>query len=236
MKLVLTCEHGGNRVPPAYRHLFRGAQDALKSHRGWDPGALDLYEALLPQADAGWYATVTRLLVELNRSPGHPKLFSEYSRVLGPAEREQVLATHYRPFREAVANEIGGLIKAGHPVLHVSVHSFTPVLDGKYRDFEVGLLYDPGHGRERVIALAWKDRLQQLSPAWRIRMNQPYQGTSDGHTKALRARFGERYAGIELEVRHDMLLDRRGSISVRSAIAASVQELRRTHDRFPGGR
>ena len=88
MKLVLTCEHGGNQVPQAYRHLFRGAQDMLNSHRGWDPGALDLYEALLPQADAGWSATVTRLLVELNRRRAS-ELFSEYSRVLGPAERSR---------------------------------------------------------------------------------------------------------------------------------------------------
>ena len=236
MKLVLTCEHGGNEVPQAYRHLFRGAQDMLNSHRGWDPGALDLYEALLPQADAGWSATVTRLLVELNRSAGHPKLFSEYSRVLGPAEREQVLATYYRPFREAVARRITRFLKAGHPVLHISVHTFTPMLDGKPRELEVGLLYDPAHGRERVIAKAWKDRMQELAKGWRIRMNQPYKGTSDGHTKALRERFGTGYAGIELEVRNDLLLHPQASVIVRSAMAISLQELRQAKDLFPGGR
>ena len=75
-----------------------------------------------------------------------------------------------------MARRITRFLKAGHPVLHISVHTFTPVLDGKPRDLEVGLLYDPAHGRERVIAKAWKDRMQELAKGWRIRMNQPYKG------------------------------------------------------------
>jgi predicted N-formylglutamate amidohydrolase len=31
--LLLTCEHGGNRIPPAYRALFRGGAAVLASHR-----------------------------------------------------------------------------------------------------------------------------------------------------------------------------------------------------------
>ncbi|MCB0781631.1 MAG: N-formylglutamate amidohydrolase [Flavobacteriales bacterium] len=236
MKLILTCEHGGNEVPAEYWDLFQGAEDVLQSHRGWDPGALDLYATLLQHADAGWSATVTRLLVELNRTLGHPELFSEYSRVLGPADRERVLAIHYAPFRLAVADRIAGYLNAGHAVLHVSVHSFTPVLDGKPRDLEVGLLYDPAHGRERVIARDWKDRMQELAKGWRIRMNQPYKGTADGHTKALREFFGERYAGIELEVRNDWLLDPQASVLVRSVISIALQELQEASDLFPGGR
>ena len=45
-RLLLTCEHGGNRIPPEYRALFRGATAALASHRGWDPGALALARRL----------------------------------------------------------------------------------------------------------------------------------------------------------------------------------------------
>ena len=40
--LLRTCEHGGNRVPSAYRSVFRGARSALDSHRGQDMGALAL--------------------------------------------------------------------------------------------------------------------------------------------------------------------------------------------------
>jgi len=39
-RLVLTCEHGGNRVPAAYRALFEGAEALLATHAGYDIGAL----------------------------------------------------------------------------------------------------------------------------------------------------------------------------------------------------
>jgi len=40
--LLLSCEHGGNEVPPGYAALFLGQASLLDSHRGWDPGALEL--------------------------------------------------------------------------------------------------------------------------------------------------------------------------------------------------
>ena len=39
---LITCEHGGNRIPPRYRDLFAGCEALLQSHRGYDPGALTL--------------------------------------------------------------------------------------------------------------------------------------------------------------------------------------------------
>src|SRR5690606_21436039 len=41
LSIVVTCEHGGNLVPGAYRGLFGSpeAARALASHRGFDPGA-----------------------------------------------------------------------------------------------------------------------------------------------------------------------------------------------------
>ena len=35
---IVTCEHGGNRIPAPYRPLFRGQKALLDSHRGYDPG------------------------------------------------------------------------------------------------------------------------------------------------------------------------------------------------------
>ena len=44
--LLVTCEHGGNRVPKEYRRLFAGWEPVLASHRGYDPGALTLAREL----------------------------------------------------------------------------------------------------------------------------------------------------------------------------------------------
>ena len=48
-KYFLSCEHGGNHIPTAYQPLFKGAEEVLASHRGWDPGALELFHALQQQ-------------------------------------------------------------------------------------------------------------------------------------------------------------------------------------------
>ena len=39
---MLTCEHGGNRVPRRLSRAFAPIRGMLATHRGWDPGALEL--------------------------------------------------------------------------------------------------------------------------------------------------------------------------------------------------
>src|SRR5664280_2584857 len=78
---VITCEHGGNRIPRTYRDLFHAHQAQLDTHRGFDPGALIMARALATEFAAPLVAsTVSRLLVDLNRSIGHPCLYFEATR------------------------------------------------------------------------------------------------------------------------------------------------------------
>ena len=87
------------------------------------------------------------------------------------------------------------------PVVHLSIHSFTPRFAGRARAVDVGLLYDPAHGRERAFAGEWLTALRARRGDLRLRRNQPYRGTSDGLTTFLRARLDERrYLGLELEI------------------------------------
>src|SRR3954454_24119921 len=73
-RYLVTCEHGGNRIPARYRPLFAGAEALLESHRGYDPGALQLGREIAAALDAPLVsANVSRLLVDLNRSIGHPR-------------------------------------------------------------------------------------------------------------------------------------------------------------------
>jgi predicted N-formylglutamate amidohydrolase len=108
-------------------------------------------------------------------------------------------------------------------VWHVAVHSFTPVLDGVVRTADIGLLYDPRRPRELVTARAWRAALRDTVPALRVRSNYPYRGVSDGLTRALRRRLGDRdYVGIELEVNQRLFVDRRRIAAVRAALIASL--------------
>jgi predicted N-formylglutamate amidohydrolase len=198
--LVLSCEHGGNAVPARYRGLFRAARRELASHRGWDPGALVLARELAREHGVELHATaVTRLLADANRSLGHPRLFSEFSRRLPAGERRRVLARYWRPHRRSVARAARAGTRSC-PSVHLSIHSFTPVLAGRVRTVDVGVLYDPAHAGERRFADVFIAALRAARPDLRVRRNRPYRGTGDGLTTELRAELGARYVGIELEV------------------------------------
>jgi predicted N-formylglutamate amidohydrolase len=174
----------------------------LKSHRGYDLGALELGRFLARRLAAPLlYSTTTRLLVELNRSLHHRKLFSEFTRDLPPAEQESILDLHYFPYRRRVEAAIARALSEGDAVLHVSVHTFTPELNGVARTADIGLLYDPCRPSEKRLGVAWRDALRRLRPDLRVRRNYPYLGKADGLTTHLRRLWpDERYAGIELEV------------------------------------
>ncbi len=207
-RLLLTCEHGGARVPRPYAFVFSGRDRVLASHRGYDRGALALARRLARLLDApSMFADTTRLLIDLNRSLGHPGLFSEYTRRLTRAQREEIVSHYYRPHRAAVEALVWLLAAHQRPLVHVAVHSFTPVLAGSRRRFDVGLLYDPSRGAEARFARAWQGELRADAPALVVRRNQPYLGKADGLTTALRRELAPRhYLGIELEVNQRLLV------------------------------
>src|SRR5688572_18373600 len=66
-RLLVSCEHGGNRVPAAYAPLFADAADVLATHRGYDLGALEVARAFGRRLGVTPVtATTTRLVVDLN--------------------------------------------------------------------------------------------------------------------------------------------------------------------------
>jgi predicted N-formylglutamate amidohydrolase len=200
--ILVTAEHGGNDVPPEYRALFRGRARLLASHRGWDPGTLDLSRRLARALDAPLVsATTTRLLVDLNRSAHNPRAFSEVTRGLPRAERVGLLERFHRPHWEAVRAHLASARRHGGRILHLGVHSFTPILAGVTRKPDVALLYDPARAAERALAARWGSALASALPSRTVRRNDPYKGASDGVTTAMRRELGPKvYMGIEIEV------------------------------------
>ena len=200
--VLLTCEHGGNQVPAAYRKLFAPHRELLNSHRGWDPGTKELAEQWQRQLGSGLFvATITRLLVDLNRSPNHRAVFSEITRDLPIAVKQDLLAQYHAPHRSQITEAVNALIAQGQRVLHIGVHSFTPELNGEVRNAEVSLLYDPASEWESALSQRWRSTLRQSSLNPRVRLNYPYRGNSDGLTTTLRRKFAsDCYAGIEIEV------------------------------------
>ena len=205
---VVTCEHGGNRIPARCRPLFRGQRALLDSHRGYDPGALVMAKALAEALSAPLvFSTISRLVIDLNRSIGHPRLLSAATRRAPALLRTAIVEQFYRPYRAEVERLVRRSVARGRRVIHVSSHSFTPVLDGKVRRADVGLLYDPRRQGEAELCARWKAALAAIAPQIRVRRNYPYAGKGDGLTSALRLVFSSgAYIGIELEVNQEIVL------------------------------
>jgi predicted N-formylglutamate amidohydrolase len=123
-----------------------------------------------------------------------------------------------------VVRVIDPRIRSGDRVLHVSVHSFTPVWEGRDREVDVGVLFDPARPLEASLARAWVDELRRRLPELRTKPNEPYHGAADGLTTGLRRRYPEqRYFGLELEV--TQRITRRSSPERRSAYRRIVEAL-----------
>lgn len=220
--LLLTCEHAGNQIPPQYRHLFRGAQAVLDSHRGWDPGALTLARTMArrlkrPLLSVNW----SRLLVESNRAPTNRRIWSRFTASLPREERNLILEQYWQPHRNAVEQAVAAAVR-NHRVIHVAVHSFTPELDGEVRNAGVTFLYDSRLRDEAEVCHRWADKLNEIDPNVRVRFNYPYRGNADGLTTWLRRRHPvKRYIGVELEI-NQALVGAQGWMRIQKAIADSL--------------
>jgi predicted N-formylglutamate amidohydrolase len=180
----------------------------LDSHRGYDPGALVIARSLSRALNAPLVtSTVSRLLVDLNRSIGHPELFSAATRGMPAKLRSRIVEQHYWPYRTRVERLVSQSVSRGSRVIHISSHSFTAKLNGKMRRADVGLLYDPGRHEETQLCALWKASLAASAPGLLVRRNYPYAGKGDGLTSYLRLRFPRSaYVGIELEVNQGIVL------------------------------
>jgi predicted N-formylglutamate amidohydrolase len=232
--IVLTCEHATNHVPEDFKKVFvkklipshynlKEIDEVMSEHWAHDIGALDVAEALSKLTKNKLHDfPVSRLLIEGNRYL-HKSFFSTFSKELSREHKEHLKSFYWKPHVDRVINAINnGLGKSEH-VLHLGIHSFTPVMHGKVRDCDVGILFDTVRKREKEFARFIQDFLRKELPDLVIRRNYPYSGATEGLTKLLRKRFSDsKYSGIEIEINNKHL---RSENKVRSKI---INALNRT--------
>ncbi|MGQ3889737.1 N-formylglutamate amidohydrolase [Legionella sp. CNM-1927-20] len=206
IKVILSCEHAVNTIPPAYEHYFKDYQQLLDTHRGLDIGALAIAKHLSKTFNYPLVcATVSRLLIDCNRSLKHKACFSEVSQQFSAQKKEYLIQNYYLPFRQLTEQLIQEAICKGYQVWHLSIHSFTSSLNGTSRTTDIGLLYDPKRSTEQKLARLWQKVLKQHNQHLRVRLNYPYRGTSDGFTTSLRKKYtANDYLGVELECKQSL--------------------------------
>lgn len=221
---LISCEHAVNRVPGQWLWLFEGSESELESHRGWDPGSLELAQALAAEWSAPLLqGQVSRLLIDLNRSHHHRQRFSRWTRPLPEAARSEIEQAWWQPHWQAYRHWIESLPP---PVVHLACHSFTPVLGGRERQADIGLLYDPSCAGETLFCRQMRSQLKVLRPDLRVRMNYPYRGTANGLGQQHRKCYApDRLVTVEIEV-NQRLVDREDwSQTIRNLVAAASRAL-----------
>ena len=224
--VVLVCEHASNHIPPHLRDLGLGRTE-LESHIAWDPGAFGVARGLSKLLDAPLaYATVSRLVIDLNRATSAPNsivAMSEFTPVpgnsgLAPEERARREA-FYRAFHDALGALIESRAAAGLVRAVVSVHSFTPVYRGIPRPWHVGLLF---HRDERLARLL-QERLREDRETV-VGLNEPY-SPADGVFHTLE-RHAERrsLAPLMIEIRNDLIRERDQQSSWSNQLAPLLKE------------
>ena len=205
--ILLVCDHASRRFP---RKLGTMGLDpvARRCHLALDIGAGALTRKL--SSDLGVTAVLcrySRLVVDCNRQLMDPGAFLEFgdgiivpgNRNLHPEDKEARSDAIYWPYHNTIEDQISRLKAKGVIPIMISIHSFTPVMNGESRTWEMGVLWD----KDRVTAEIFIHGLRDAG--YLVGDNEPYSGkapqdfTIDHHAEPI----GLPHVGIE--IRQDLI-------------------------------
>jgi predicted N-formylglutamate amidohydrolase len=140
-------------------------------------------------------------------------------------ERERRLDRFYRPYHDAVGAMIAFVAaSSGKAPFIFSVHSFTPVMQGYVRPWQVGVLWDRDDRVSRpLIDLLAKDPLLVVGD------NEPYDGALRGDTM-FRHAIVNGFAHALIEIRQDLIADESGADDWSARLAPIVDAIDRQPD------
>ena len=210
---LLIGDHAGNIIPEGLGDLGLSAMDRVR-HIAWDIGVGALGDALAERLDAVFVRqTYSRLVIDCNRDPAEPGAMPEVSDGstipgnvgLTDGQKQARIDAIHQPYQVAIAEEIVRRLSVGLKTVLVSLHSFTPHMEGVQRPWHAGVLFD---GRNDAFAWALLERLQAEADLV-VGENEPYRMNAVDHTVPLHA-FAAGLAYAELEIRQDLLGDEEG--------------------------
>ncbi len=203
---LVTCDHAANTVPPFVNGGTLGlAAGDMARHIAYDVGAAGVARALGRALEAPVIlSNFSRLVIDPNRGEDDPTLVMKLydgtvipaNRDAGPEDIARRLNGCYRPYHRALAD----LAARRADTIIVSVHSFTPQLQGRPpRPWHVGVL----HAADERLPRPLIARLR-AEPDLCIGENEPYGGHLPGDAIARHAIAHER-PNVLLELRNDLI-------------------------------
>jgi predicted N-formylglutamate amidohydrolase len=231
--LVLVADHAKRALPEEYGDLGLPPEE-FQRHIAYDIGVEHVTRRLAALSGApAVMANFSRLLIDPNRGEDDPTLIRQlYDGTVVPsnypmaaAERERRLENFYRPYHDAVAAMIASVAAAsrGTPLI-ISVHSFTPVMQGHVRPWHVGVLWDLDDRAPRpLIEMLSEDRTLMVGD------NEPYDGALRGDTMYKHA-IANGFSHALIEIRQDLIADAAGQEAWAARLAPIIDAINRRPD------
>ncbi|MEM8983401.1 MAG: N-formylglutamate amidohydrolase [Pseudomonadota bacterium] len=203
---LLVCDHASARIPLALKGLGL-SERAKRSHLVCDHGAGALTLAVAAELKIpAVMCNYSRLVVDCNRSLDDPSAFLTFGdgmRIAGncdltEAERKQRADAIYWPYHRAVDAALAEIDTSDERAALVSLHSFSPVLEGIQRPWDAGVLWDTDERLAEVFYAGLDD-----IPGVRVGDNVPYSGRSSADFTVDYHGESAGRAHVALEVRQD---------------------------------
>jgi predicted N-formylglutamate amidohydrolase len=180
--LVLISDHAGRAIPRRLGKLGL-TQAELDQHIGWDIGIGAMARRMAAALDApAVIAGYSRLVIDCNRRLDDPSSIAQESdripvpgnRGLSAADRQARAAAIFHPYHRAIDGIIAAKRNAGPAPAIISLHSFTPRMNGIGRPWHVGVLWN----RDPRLPVPLMARLLE-EPGVVVGDNEPYSGRDE---------------------------------------------------------
>ncbi len=224
---LLVCDHAGRRTPEAMGDMGLPAAE-WDRHIAYDIGAAGL-SARLAEALGGACVieqVYSRLLIDCNRAPARADAIptvADGAEV--PANRDLTMDARqarteaiHTPYHAAIAAELDARTARRLSTSLILIHSFTPIMGGVVRPWQVGVLHQ-GNALS-LAALAWLKARGGLT----VGDNQPYAMDDIDYTAPLHA-GGRGLEYLELETRQDLIADADGQARFAALYAEMMGDL-----------
>ncbi|SEK05521.1 Predicted N-formylglutamate amidohydrolase [Sphingobium sp. AP50] len=210
---LLVGDHAGAAIPAAVGDLGLKSADRAR-HIAVDIGVREFGRELARLLDAPFiHQTYSRLVIDCNRDPGHEDAMAIQSdgthirgnSALDDAARQARIAAIHAPYHAVISAMLDARQAAGIETILLSLHSFTPKLNGVARPWHIGVLHWLGRTEFAMAMLAQLQGDKTIC----VGDNAPYRMDATDYTIPVHA-SPRNLPYAELEIRQDLISDHCG--------------------------